>query len=60
MTATGTPGSGAKPVRPLTSMRRVVWMVTGALSLRLARALRVQWPPALSLWPWPGGRLQLS
>lgn len=60
MTAPGTPRSGAKPLRPLTSMTRVVWMVTGALSLLLVRALHVQWPPVPSLWPGPGGRLQLS
>ena len=32
-------------------------VASGALSLLLALAFYLQWPPALSLWPWPGGRL---
>jgi hypothetical protein len=30
---------------------------SGVLALLAALAFYLQWPPALSLWPWPGGRL---
>ena len=57
MTAPGAPGSGAKPVRLLTSMTRVILTATGALSLRLP------WPSTCNARqrcrcsPGPGGRL---
>jgi hypothetical protein len=41
----------------LTVMARVLLAATGAPSLLLAVAFYLQWPPALALWPWPGGRL---
>jgi hypothetical protein len=51
------PATASRRASSLTLIARVLLMATGALSLLLAVAFYLQWPPALALWPWPGGRL---
>ncbi len=41
----------------MTHAWRGTLMASGVLSLLTALAFYLQWPPALALWPWPGGRL---